>query len=145
MGLAVLFTAIAFYVGPNVILFGKLTGLTPADFAVSVERVDVPIVRAMKQYERDHGRRPDRAEALAPKYLPEDVAERWRYAVTRGEFRAVALHNHRVFYRFRARPDAGGDSTQPYEDLLYARYPDEGWYVTGPFAEGRIPLPPVAE
>src|SRR5947209_4349819 len=66
----VLFAAIAFWFGPNLIMFGKLTWLSPADFVPAVQRDCVPVVRAMKAYERDHGHRPEELEELVPSYLP---------------------------------------------------------------------------
>ena len=70
-GLVALFAAIAFYFGPNCFLFHKLTWMTPADFVPTVQRNCVPVVRAMKEFRRDHGRLPARADELVPQYLPE--------------------------------------------------------------------------
>ena len=121
VALGALFAAIAFYFGPNVIMFGKLAWLSPADFVPAARRCE-PVVRAMKAYERDHGRRPDRAEDLVPAYLPEGGDARAR--VEKGEFSGWTMFNHSIEYRF----DAGGD---------------EGWYVRGAYTNGRIPYPPV--
>ena len=44
-GLAALFAVFAFYVGPNYMMFGKPTWLTPADFVPEVQRDCVPVVR----------------------------------------------------------------------------------------------------
>ena len=119
--LVLLFAPIAFYFGPNVIMFGKLTWLAPADFVVAVERRCVPVVRAMKEFERDHGRRPNRVEELEPAYLPEDRNVRAR--VQNGEFECWTMFNHVIEYRFTPG--------------------DEGWYVRGVYTNGRIPYPPV--
>jgi hypothetical protein len=123
--LAVVFAAVAFFVGPNLLLFGKPTGLTPADFVPTVEERCVPIVRAMKEFQRDHGRLPDRGAELMPHYHPqEDPSVQYVSAsVHRGRFDRWAAYNHNITYDFNPVT--------------------EGWYVSGAFAHGRIPLPPV--
>src|SRR5689334_10619647 len=57
-GLGGLFVAVAFYFGPNCIMFRKLTWITPADFRGEADAF-VPVVRAVKAYRRDHGQLPD--------------------------------------------------------------------------------------
>lgn len=119
-GLALLFAAIAFYFGPNVILFGKLTWISPADFVPTVERECMPVVSAMKAYRRDHGRLPDRIEDIVPDYLKS--ADRSVF-VNGGGFSAYSMDQHLIEYDFS--PGA------------------EGWRVIGPYTHGRIPAPPA--
>jgi hypothetical protein len=45
-----LFVPVAFYFGPNVFKFGKLTGLTGADFVTEAQQNAVPVVQAIKAY-----------------------------------------------------------------------------------------------
>ena len=125
-GRAAFFAAVALYVGPNLLLFGKPTGLTPADFVPTVEEQCVPIVRAMKEFRRDHGRLPDGGAELMPDYHPpEDPGLQYVSAsVHQGKFnRWTTMYNHTITYDFEPAT--------------------EGWYVTGAFTHGRIPLPPV--
>jgi hypothetical protein len=119
-GLGALFAGVGFYVGPNYIMFGKLTWLSPADFVPTVQRECLPVVQAMKAYQRDHGRLPDRPEELVPDYLPavDPMASVWN-----GKFEYWTSFNHRIEYTFGPG--------------------DEGWRVEGVFVTGRIPLPPV--
>jgi hypothetical protein len=120
-GLGVLFAAIAFYAGPNLILFGKLTWLAPADFVPTARERCLPIVRAMKEYQRDRGVLPQSVEQLVPGYLPVAAPG----AMLRdGEFNYwTATFNHEIVYKFAPA--------------------EEGWYVRGEFVSGRIPLAPV--
>ncbi len=120
-GLGFWFIAIAFYFGPNVINFGKLTRLSPDDFVGIVQRDCVPTVRAMKEYQRDHGKLPTQNEDLAPRYLPE--APKGFISMERGHFQCLTMWNHFVIYDFT--PGA------------------EGWSVRGPFANGQIRAPLV--
>ena len=118
--LFVWFCPIAFYFVPNRMMFGKWTWLTPADFADRTQRDCVPVVRAMKEYARDQGKLPDRIETLVPKYLPEKhpAATVWD-----GTFECWAMYNHRITYDFDPK--------------------NEGFYVSGAYTSGKIPLPPV--
>ena len=69
-GVVLVLMPVTFYFGPNLITFGKLTRLSAADFITDrVESTLLPTVRAMKEYQRDMGRLPDRMEDLVPKYL----------------------------------------------------------------------------
>lgn len=118
--LATLFIAIAFYFGPNVFLFGKLTWIAPSDFVPDVEKICTPIVSAMKAYRRDHGHLPDRWEDIAPDYIktPRSLA-----IIDDGKFHWYAGYNHTIEYDFS--PGA------------------EGWFIDGPYTRGRIPAPPA--
>jgi hypothetical protein len=119
--LAGYFAAAAFYFGPNLIMFGKLTRLAPADFIPVVQERCVPVVRAMKQYQRDHGRLPTRERDLVPDYLPE---VEWSVLLARVDgFEYWGEFNHVITYDFT--PD------------------HEGWRVRGEFVHGPIPLPLV--
>ena len=121
-GLITLFAGVAFYFGPNYFLFHKLTWITPADFVPTVEGKCVRVVRAMKEFRRDHGRMPARAEELVPQYLPE-LTGYGPASVDGGKFNWWARYNHFIHYDFNPAT--------------------EGWTVEGAFTSGRIPLPPV--
>jgi hypothetical protein len=116
------FCAIAFYFGPHLILFRKLTPLSPSDFVDEVQERCVPVVRAIKEFERDNGRLPEKIDEVVPRYLPE--VDRGQMLVP-GEYFVFMYrgHAHKVGYRFDGS--------------------DEHWEVSGPFARGRIPLPAV--
>ena len=62
------FVALAFWFGPHVILFHKLTGMTPLDFVPVVETNCVPAVRAVKIYQRTHRRMPASVDDLGPAF-----------------------------------------------------------------------------
>lgn len=124
-GLGAFFAAVALYVGPNLMLFGKPTWITPADFVPVVEEQCVPIVRAMKEYQRDHGRLPERGEDLFPDYhTPDDPSRQVvKASVWKGQFNYWSAYNHTITYDFDP--------------------PSEGWSVSGAYTQGRIPVPPV--
>jgi hypothetical protein len=118
--MASLFAVIAFQFGPNLINFGKLTRLSVWDFVPIVQQQCVPIVKAAKEYQRDHGHLPNSRDDLIPAYLPNanfpgsiDQTQLWYFT----------MWNHAITYSF-----ATGN---------------EGWSVSGPFVRGAIPLPPV--
>jgi hypothetical protein len=117
-----LLTPITFYFGPNMILFGKLTWLTPADFVLTVQRDCVPTVRAMKEYQRDFGHLPEKMEDLVPKYLR--AFPDGNQLVTNGSFAQFEGPGHQM--------------------ITYEFGPGrEGWSVLGGYTRGPIPLPPV--
>jgi len=120
LGLVALGMPIAFYFGPNWILFGKLTRLSVEDFVPIVQQEGVPIVRAMKEYERDTGRLPATLEDLQPRYLPAGFGN--HRCISNGYFH-LGTRDHEVEYEFK--PGV------------------EGWWVIGPFVSGAIPVPPV--
>lgn len=122
VGLFVLLAPPSIYVGRNLVLFGKPTTLSPADFVPTVQNIALPTVRAMKEYERDTGHLPDRMDDLIPKYLqspPMSFAQR----VGDSGYELFTKYNQVITYDFK--PGA------------------EGWSVHGPFANGPIPVPPV--
>ena len=122
LALGVLFCAVAFYFGPNRMMFGKWTWITPADFTERAQRDGVPLIRAIKRYERDTGHRPTEIEQLVPKYLPDKIPG----VVILGmdtDFSILTMYNHRITYDFDPKR--------------------EGFYVNGVYTRGRIPLPPV--
>ena len=124
--LGALFAVGGLYVGPNYLLFDKPTWITPADFVPTVERRCVPIVRAMKEFRRDHGRLPKDGEELIPDYHPPEDrnVQSVRATVWEGKFRYLAMYNHSITYDFDPAT--------------------EGWIVSGVYTSGRIPAPPVA-
>jgi hypothetical protein len=106
---------------PNIMLFGQLTMLAPADFVHNAQTQSVPMVRAIKLYQRDTGQLPDDLSKLVPKYI---ASVPWSQEMTGGQFMQFDLrYNHRIIYDFTPA--------------------NEGWSVIGPFAKGPIPLPPV--
>jgi hypothetical protein len=121
ISLFVLLSPFTFYFVPNLIKFGKLTHLTPADFIPTVQQFGVPAVRAIKEYQRDTGKFPDEIQDLVPKYLPSGLSRGGD--IENGQFIMWGEFEHAITYDFT--PGI------------------EGWTVTGAFTKGRIPLPPV--
>jgi hypothetical protein len=121
IGLFLILGPVIIHFGTNYIMFGKSSRLAPADFASTVLTNDVSTVRAMKEYQRDTGHLPNQVDDLVPKYLaarPSGMQD-----IQSGRFLNFANFNHMITYDFTPG--------------------NEGWSVTGPFANGRIPLPPV--
>ncbi len=117
----------AFHFGPNLINFGKLGGLNAQDFVGTVNHDGVPTVRAIKQYQSDHGSWPKDIEALTPNYLNAAMihgGQDFSCSGTTPQFEFWTKYNHRVIYDFTPG--------------------SERWTVAGPFVNGPIPLPPVA-
>jgi hypothetical protein len=122
--LAVFFWLIAFQFGANYFFFGKMSDPTPADFVAEVEQYCVPVVRAMKEYQRDHGRLPNDMNELIPDYLPDQSHNAVQlFGAQAGRFERYADLHHRISYDFTPG--------------------DEHWEVSGPYVNGRIPLPAV--
>jgi len=124
LALGLLFWVIAFELGVNYFRFGKLARQTPADYVADVRQYCLPVVRAMKEFQRDHGRLPNDMDELIPGYLPDQSDKAVQlFGARQGQFeRPVAIH-HRIQYDFTPG--------------------NEGWIVVGPDTNGRIPLPPV--
>ncbi len=114
--LCAVFSAMAFYFGPNRILHGKWTALGPEDFVQWVHG-DRPVIVAVKEFQRDNGRLPRNGDELVPEYLPTppDIRRDGKVQFYAGD--------HYLFY-----------------DLTAGR---EGWIVEGPDVNGRIPAPVV--
>jgi len=124
IGLYALIGPVAIYFFMNIVMFGKLTRLTPADFVPEAQIQCLPMVRAIKQYQKDTGQWPDGLQRLVPKYIAsvpwgQDIegTQFTQWIVERSKF------NHVIIYEFT--PAA------------------EGWSVKGYFADGPIPLPKV--
>jgi hypothetical protein len=115
----ILFGIIAFYVGPNELNFGQLRSPTAADFVPDVE-VCIPVVRAMKEFQRDHGRWASDERELVPNYLREQSR---RVHVINGWFWSYGKWDQSISYDF-----APGR---------------ERWMVCGPAVTGTIPAPLV--
>ena len=123
IGLFVLLAPVTFYFGPNYFTFNRLTRPTPADFVGEAQQC-VPIIIAAKQYQRDTGNFPQAIDDLQPKYLP-TLPKKFCY-LKNGEFFELVGYYSDV------------------EAIAYDFTPgNEHWEVAGPFAPGRIPLPPV--
>ena len=122
--LAGIFWAIAFQFGANYFFLGKLRSATPADYVAEVEQHCVPVVRAMKEFQRDYGRLPNDTSELIPDYLPDQSHKDVQLGgVSSGQFNHYALWHERIWYDFTPG--------------------NEHWEVSGSFVRGRIPLPPV--
>ena len=118
------FVTLAFWFGPNVILFGKLTRMTPNDFVPIVQKYCVPAVRAIKIYQRTNGRLPASLEELGPPYSQDNGPGLHMidsiHPYTYWDF---GMYNHEISYDFHPG--------------------HEGWTVRGAFANGPIPAPAV--
>jgi len=114
--------SVAFYFGPNWIKFHKLTNLSPYDYVPFVKAYGIPVVRAIKQYQRDTGRLPRDVDELRPKYLPTHTATRGGW-VNHGRLSLYSYYNEFVEYDFTPG--------------------NEGWSVHGAFANGPIPITPA--
>jgi hypothetical protein len=124
IGLFVLLAPINFYFGLTYFTFHRLTRPTSADFVGEAQQC-IPVVIAAKQYQRDTANLPQTIYDLQPKYLAA-LPQKWCY-FKNGEFFELVGY---------------------YSDLQAIAYDftpgNEHWEVAGPFAPGRIPLPPVA-
>jgi hypothetical protein len=109
------------YFGAHVILFHKLMPLTAADFAANVQPQMVAVVREIKEYQRLNGAMPDSLYDLYGKNPTQDQIWFGRGVHSNGYY-------HDVEFGFITYDFSPGQ---------------EGWYVSGPFAGGRIPVPPV--
>jgi hypothetical protein len=121
IGVFVMFLIGAFYVGPNELLLGKI--MYPyqslADYVPEVEKECVPVVRAVKEYQRDHGRLPADLSDVGPRQWP--FAGSYGYML--GDQFILLKGDHRIYYDFTPG--------------------SEGWRVfLGPI-EGPIPAPIV--
>jgi hypothetical protein len=119
VGLYVLALPLAVYYGPNLVLMGRLTTPTPADFVPIVESRCISTVRAIKEYQRDTGHLPGRLTDLGPKYLRSIPMDQ---SIAYGQFRCPAP-NGCIYYILSP--------------------PMEGWQVFGDWVDGPIPLPNV--
>src|SRR3954466_1710838 len=97
--LALIFFAIPFYFANNYFFFGKLSRLTAADFVDEVRERCVPVVRAMKEFERDHGRLPNEMKELIPDCLPDQSHKMVQlYGAFQGQFQHYANLHHTIRY-----------------------------------------------
>ncbi|HXE54934.1 MAG TPA: hypothetical protein VN541_18070 [Tepidisphaeraceae bacterium] len=125
--LASLFAVIAFYIVPNVYLFGRPYGLGPADFvAETQDPYNIAAVRAIKRFQKVRGKLPKDYRDVVPAYIPANV---WKGNILNGDF---------ITYSY------GGPAPVPHA-IIYRFAPGvEGWWVEGSFAYGKIPVPPVS-
>lgn len=131
------FAPIAFYFGPNLINFHKLTRLSPADFVAEVQSRGVPVVQAIKRYQRDHGKMPEDTRDLVPDYLPNSDDTNADFD---GDWIIPPSTGTRAYSEFRFL----SYSTRFAHEVRYVFDPhDEHWEVRGRIAHGRIPLLPV--
>jgi len=113
------------YFGSNMFMFGKLTGLSAADFIPDVQNKAVPVVLAIKKYQRDTGQLPNQINDLQPKYLP------YGYRIG-GDIQTWGTPHFTLY------------NTMDNQEIVYDFTPGaEGWSVKGHFVNGPIPLPPV--
>jgi hypothetical protein len=128
--MAAWFVSLAFWFGPHVILFHKLTAMTPADFVPIVQSVCVPAVREIKIYQRDHGKMPSTDADLSPKFRNPQGHNPDCFGMNelngRGGYSywAISMYEHNIEYDFTPG--------------------HEGWTVHGAFANGPVPVPPVS-
>ena len=120
VAIALLLSPLAFYFGPNLLNFGKLTSLAPADFVPTANTYCVPVVIAIKQYQRDHRSMPtdSKLAELVPVYLRECPPGGYYYDQ---HYTHISMHLHRITYDFAT----------------------DTWSIRGPFVNGTLPLPPV--
>jgi hypothetical protein len=105
-----------------------MTWLAPADFAPDVVQYCVPVVRAMKDYERLHGQRPESLAQLGPQFAAAHASDPGEHELKFGEYN--------FYYQT--------DDARYYEYIHYQFTPgNEGWSVVGKLTEGPIPVPPV--
>ena len=101
-----------------------LSDPTPADYVTDVQQHCVPVVRAMKEFQRDYGRLPNDMKELIPHYLPDQSKESVQlHGAWAGKFEHYARWHHLIRYDFTPG--------------------NEHWEISGPFVQGRIPLPSV--
>jgi hypothetical protein len=112
----------------NYFTFGRFRSLEPSDFVPYVDRVCVPIIRSIKEYERDTGGIPDNdflnylASQSTNRSEPPDI-QGWDRYHEKLQFRDWNDYDHWITYDFRPG--------------------SEGWFVQGHFANGYIPVAPV--
>ncbi len=116
-----IFLAIALEFGPNVIMFHQV--LRPGDAYYSAMTTEfVPLIAAIKAYQRDFGSLPGDAYTLPPQYLPKN------YDGPNGEilqFTSITLQIDRCVLEYEFTPA------------------NEGWIMHSPRYEGRISAPLV--
>jgi hypothetical protein len=115
------FLLIGFWLGPNLIMFHRLTWITADYFIPEVRSECEPVVREIKQYQIKHGR------------LPTSLRD-----LNDDRFNHPLFHFQSIDY-----------GVYDYRDDLHhtIRYDftpgHEGWSVEGKWVNGPIPLPPV--
>jgi hypothetical protein len=120
-GMFGLFLMLAFYVGPNEFLFHTI--LYPyhslADYKPEIGKDCVPLVRAVKEYRRDHGQLPEYLDQLIPTYLAslKVPARMWNDQLF------VLKGDHLICYDFTPA--------------------SEGWTVSDAPIDGAVPAPLV--
>ena len=125
LGLFVWFAVVVWF-GPNYFLFGKLTRLNPDDFVPVVQKYCVPAVRAMKIYQRSHGQLPADNSDLGTAFDPHKDGGPGIHQIEANGYSYMTFGiymGHMVEY-----------------DFTPGR---EGWSVSGAFANGPVPVPPV--
>ena len=114
------------YFGSNYIVFGRLTHPGPDDFIPQIEAVDIPIVRAIKEYYRDHGQYPEEIKDLIPAYY--HGPEPFSCEIEQGPAYTYYIH---YFENWET-------------DIIYPLEPAHGaWSAQGMLVSGPISLPPV--
>ena len=135
----------AVYFLPNLMLFGQWTRISPADYVSVVQSDFVPIIKAIKEYQRDHGKVPEKLGDLVPNYvtkLPPDwqaVDITPQYVI----FFDVLLREECVEYLFSPPANGKLDVRQGLNTPYQIPAPTEGWYMMSNYGSGQIPLPAV--
>ena len=117
-----LFLAIVYRIGPNLVLFHSLFSPRPEDF-VKFTNDYVPMIAAIKAYNRDFGKLPLDSDEMPREYEPRDF---------NGQLGEILDTTSITF------------QVADYAVLEYEFSPPiEGWIVHSPRYDGRIPAPIV--
>jgi hypothetical protein len=123
--------ALAFWLGPHEIIFGRLRGLSVDDLVPIASKWCVSQVREIKLYQRTHGQFPQTAQDLGPVF---DWNVQSSNCPQRGPGLPEVYPNRYVYSLF----------THYNESIEYDFTPGkEGWSVRGYFLTASLPLPPV--
>ncbi len=90
-------------------LFGTIKRPRPTDFVLIVQRECVPVVRAIKEYKRDHSTLPETLNALVPHYLSASPAAEHRWYSSEKDYGlyAFTVYGQSVIYRIDDRAARG--------------------------------------
>jgi hypothetical protein len=118
------FCLIAFWAGPNVWLFGRVTGMRESDLHENVKQRFVPAIRAVLEYQRDFGALPDNSWNAKVVYFGKYTQVGWGGEhIRNGVLSDYGRYNQCISYDFS--------------------HPEAPWTTWGAFYNGPINLPPV--
>jgi hypothetical protein len=130
VGLLALLCLVA-YCADCFLLFGKFHWISAQDYAPVIASRCMPIIRAIKLYERDEGQLPDEDKSLVPKYLKSvNGPPMWDYQ-----------YDERLCYFYDV-----GLANFPVDVVYRFDQGDEGWYHRAYFSGTlvQLPFPPMA-